>query len=69
MPTLDPVKNLEYVKESQARKKEELGAEAYNLHDQEDQVDCSYLVRHLKRLPTKPIVSTDSLNNCHNGYS
>ena len=30
MPTLDPVKNLEYVKKSQAKKKEELGAEAYN---------------------------------------
>ncbi len=25
-----PVKNLEYVKKSQAKKKEELGAEAYN---------------------------------------
>ena len=30
MPTIDPVKNLEYVKKSQARKKETLGAEAYN---------------------------------------
>ncbi len=30
MPTLDPVNNLEYVKKSQAKKKEELGAEAYN---------------------------------------
>jgi hypothetical protein len=27
MPTLDPVKNLEYVKRSQAKKKEELGAD------------------------------------------
>ncbi len=30
MPTLDPVKNLEYVKKSQTKKKEILGAEAYN---------------------------------------
>ena len=30
MPTIDPVKNLEYVKKSQAKKKEELGAETYN---------------------------------------
>jgi hypothetical protein len=29
METLDPVKNL-YVKKSQSKKKEELGAEAYN---------------------------------------
>jgi hypothetical protein len=30
MPTLDPVKNLEYVKKSQAKKKEEIGTIAYN---------------------------------------
>jgi hypothetical protein len=30
MPTTDPVKNLEYVKKSQAKKKETLGADAYN---------------------------------------
>jgi tRNA nucleotidyltransferase (CCA-adding enzyme) len=30
MPTIDPVKNLEYVKKSQSKKKETLGAEAYN---------------------------------------
>ncbi len=30
MPALDPVKNLEYVKKSQTKKKEILGAEAYN---------------------------------------
>ena len=30
MPTLDPVKNLEYVKKSQMKKKETLGADAYN---------------------------------------
>jgi hypothetical protein len=30
MPTLDPVKNLEYVKKSQAKKKEEIGTVAYN---------------------------------------
>ncbi len=30
MLTLDPVKKLEYVKKSQAKKKEELGAGAYN---------------------------------------
>lgn len=30
MPTIDPIKNLEYVKKSQAKKKEELGAETYN---------------------------------------
>jgi hypothetical protein len=30
MPTIDPVKNLEYVKKSQAKKKEELGAKAFN---------------------------------------
>ncbi len=30
MPTLDPVKSLEYVKKSQTKKKEILGAEAYN---------------------------------------
>ena len=30
MPTIDPVKNLEYVKKSQMKKKETLGADAYN---------------------------------------
>ncbi len=30
MPTTDPIKNLEYVKKSQAKKKEVLGADAYN---------------------------------------
>ena len=30
MPTRDPVKNLEYVKKSQARKKEALGLIEYN---------------------------------------
>ena len=30
MPTTDPIKNLEYVKKSQTKKKEILGAEAYN---------------------------------------
>jgi methylmalonyl-CoA mutase N-terminal domain/subunit len=30
MPTRDPVKNLEYVKKSQARKKDVLGVEEYN---------------------------------------
>ena len=30
MPTTDPIKNLEYVKKSQMKKKETLGAEAYN---------------------------------------
>ena len=30
MPTTDPVKNLEYVKKSQMKKKETLGADAYN---------------------------------------
>jgi hypothetical protein len=30
MPTTDPIKNLEYVKKSQTKKKETLGAEAYN---------------------------------------
>ena len=30
MPTTDPIKNLEYVKKSQAKKKETLGADAYN---------------------------------------
>ncbi len=30
MPILDPVKNLEYVKKSQSKKKEEFGAEAHN---------------------------------------
>ena len=30
MPTRDPVKNLEYVKKSQARKKEALGLTEYN---------------------------------------
>ena len=30
MPTTDPIKNLEYVKKSQMKKKETLGADAYN---------------------------------------
>ncbi len=30
MPTLHPVKNLEYVKESQTKKREILGVDAYN---------------------------------------
>ena len=30
MPTIDSVKNLEYVKKLQSQKKERLGAEAYN---------------------------------------
>jgi hypothetical protein len=30
MPTTDPVKNLEYVKKSQAKNKETLRADAYN---------------------------------------
>ncbi len=30
MPTTDPIKNLEYVKNSQTKKKETLRAEAYN---------------------------------------
>ena len=30
MPTTDPIKNLEYVKKSQMKKKEILGADAYN---------------------------------------
>ena len=30
MPTTDPIKNLEYVKKSQMKKKETLGAESYN---------------------------------------
>jgi hypothetical protein len=30
MPTIDPIKNLEYVKKSQIKKKETLGADAYN---------------------------------------
>ena len=29
MPTRDPIKNLEYVKRSQAKKKEEIGVEAF----------------------------------------
>ncbi len=30
MPTIDPVKNLEYLKKLQMMKKETLGADAYN---------------------------------------
>ncbi len=30
MPTADPIKNLEYVKKSQAKKREVLGADEYN---------------------------------------
>ena len=30
MPTIDPIKNLEYVKKSQAKKREVLGADEYN---------------------------------------
>ena len=30
MPTIDPEKNPEYVKKSQMKKKETLGADAYN---------------------------------------
>ncbi len=30
MPTIDPVKNREYVKKSQAKKKETSGQEVYN---------------------------------------
>ena len=30
MPTTDPIKNLEYVKKSQMKKKETLGADVYN---------------------------------------
>ena len=36
MPTTDPVKNLRFVKETQARKKERIGVEAFNkIHSQE----------------------------------
>ncbi len=36
MPTADPVKNLRFVKESQARKKEPIGIEEFNkIHSQE----------------------------------
>lgn len=36
MPTTDPIKNLRFVKESQARKKEQIGIEEFNkIHSQE----------------------------------
>ena len=36
MPTADPVKNLKFVKESQARKKENIGIEEFNkIHSKE----------------------------------
>ena len=36
MPTLDKVKNLMFVKQSQAKKKEEIGVQEFNrIHSQE----------------------------------
>jgi hypothetical protein len=39
MPTDDPVKNLRFVKESRARKKELIGVEEFNrIHSQEQSI-------------------------------
>ena len=47
MPTTDPVKNVEYVKRSQAKKKEALGVEEYN------KINANAEQRHRDKLKTK----------------
>ena len=47
MPTTDPAKNVEYVKKSQAKKKETLGTVEYN------KINASAEQRHRDKLKTK----------------
>ena len=47
MPTVDPVKNIEYVKRSQLKKKEALGVEEYN------KINANAEQRHRDKLKTK----------------
>ena len=47
MPTIDPVKNVEYVKRSQAKKKEALGEVEYN------KINANAEQRHRDKLKTK----------------
>jgi len=45
MPTTDPVKNLRFVKESQARKKELIGVEEFNRIHSQEQAKYRYNLR------------------------
>ena len=47
MPTIDPSKNVEYVKRSQAKKKDALGAVEYN------KINANAEQRHRDKLKTK----------------
>ncbi len=49
MPTTDPVKNLRFVKESQARKKELIGVEEFNSFHSQEQSKYRDNLRNLKK--------------------